>query len=226
MIVKEYLKTVPYLFYKYQIVTDSSWLGAPRLVVLNLMLFCCYNWYRLSPLFIVASTASYTRRKLQFLPDSHQTSTKMSKINLKFYWVLYTLILLNAVNGDSLTMDSKLHDMCSRSLSTLIFHICTGNIVISDLPAENLSKVRGKRASLFSRERIKRQVVDECCLRSCTVSQLIQYCPETWWEVDPFTMVLTDCSPCGLRQEIQWCKWFNPCVCVTIVLGFVAVLSV
>lgn len=110
----------------------------------------------------------------------------MSRTSAKFLWIVYTLILLDSIHGESLTLSSTIQDMCSRSLSTLIFQICTGNVPISDLPVENLSKVRGKRAALFSRDiqrRMRRQVADECCLHPCSVADLIQYCPETWWRV-------------------------------------------
>lgn len=102
--------------------------------------------------------------------------------NAKIHWMLYALCLFaDVVNSDSLTLNTLIRDVCSRSLSSLIYRICTGGVAISDIPAESLSKVRGKRASMFSRERLKRQVADECCLQPCTVSQLIEYCPETWW---------------------------------------------
>ncbi|CAD0200724.1 unnamed protein product [Chrysodeixis includens] len=72
-----------------------------------------------------------------------------------------------------------LKDVCSRSLSSLIFHICTGNLQVIDLPSERISKVRARRAALLFKERLKRQVADECCENACSVSQLIQYCPDT-----------------------------------------------
>ncbi|CAH0694234.1 unnamed protein product [Spodoptera exigua] len=81
--------------------------------------------------------------------------------------------------GEPLTMDTVIRDTCSRSLSTLIFQICTGNMRISDVPSGRLSNVRGKRASMLFKDRLKRQIADECCLNACSVSQLVQYCPET-----------------------------------------------
>ncbi|PZC84311.1 insulin-related peptide 2 [Helicoverpa armigera] len=111
----------------------------------------------------------------------------MIPLNAKFAIVIYAVFLVAEIvdgnernSGDSLTMNTMIRDMCSRSLSRLIYQICTGNVQISDLPSDRLSNVRGKRAALLFKERLKRQVADECCLNPCSVSQLIEYCPDTW----------------------------------------------
>lgn len=77
-------------------------------------------------------------------------------------------------------MNTIVKDMCSRSLSRLIFQLCTGSLPVKDLPPDSLSKTRAKRAPLAFRERLKRQVADECCLNPCSIAQLIEYCPDTW----------------------------------------------
>lgn len=108
--------------------------------------------------------------------------------NAKFGAAIFVVFLFTEIVdgnekilGEPLTMDTVIRDTCSRSLSTLIFQICTGNLRISDVPSGRLSNVRGKRASLLFKDRLKRQIADECCLNPCSVSQLVQYCPETWW---------------------------------------------
>lgn len=110
----------------------------------------------------------------------------MSTTNAKLHVVIYVLFLFTELvdsnDSDSLTLNTMLADTCSRSLSKLLFGLCTGKVAVKDLPKENLSKIReirGKRASLTYR-RMKRQIADECCLRPCTVAQLIEYCPDTW----------------------------------------------
>lgn len=102
-------------------------------------------------------------------------------VNRKVCCIICIFILYGSVvSGDTLTLNSVL-DVCSRALSDFVFHICTGNIQVSGLPASSLSRVRSKRASLlFAKQRPRRQIVDECCLRPCTVAQLVEYCPEYW----------------------------------------------
>ena len=102
-------------------------------------------------------------------------------MNKKFHWIVYVLFLYGRViSGESLALNSVLKDLCSRTLSNIIFEICTGGIPVSDMPSSSLSKMRAKRAALFYVKRHRRQVADECCLRPCTVAQLIEYCPENW----------------------------------------------
>lgn len=129
---------------------------------------------------------AYSKRKLQCVSDSQASTTrknlnlnKMSRTTVKLQCVFFAICLLTNVQG-KLALDSMVTELCSRSLSNLVYQICTGSVPISDMPTENLSKLRGKRAAMFSRERVKRQIVEECCLRPCSVAQLIAYCPDTW----------------------------------------------
>lgn len=98
---------------------------------------------------------------------------------VKLQWIVCAIFLLTA-HGEPLTLDSAQAEMCSTTLSTLVFQLCTGSVPLGDLRTENLPKIRGKRASIFSRERIKRQIVEECCSQPCSVAQLLAYCPDTW----------------------------------------------
>lgn len=151
------------------------------------MLFCCRSWDRLSR--ILLKRRQCARRKRQCLPQqSLDTFAYKKKITMfshsvtKLHWLIYAMFLVTKIYGDSLTLNTLIKEMCSRTLAQNIFALCTGSVVISDYPKKNFSNVRGKRAAIFSaRMRLKRQVADECCLHPCTVSQLIQYCPETWW---------------------------------------------
>lgn len=110
----------------------------------------------------------------------------LSFTNKNIHWIIYVLFLYGKiVSGESLALNSVLKDLCSRTLSIYIFQICTGGIEITDLPSTRLSKTRSKRGALFyAKERQRRQVVDECCLRPCTVAQLIEYCPDNWWQIN------------------------------------------
>lgn len=100
----------------------------------------------------------------------------------RIHWIIYVLFLYGKIiSGESLALNSVLNDICSRSLANFIYQICTGIIPVNDLPPPSLSQVRTKRGALFyAKERHKRQIVDECCLRPCTVAQLIEYCPDSW----------------------------------------------
>ncbi|KAG6442195.1 hypothetical protein O3G_MSEX002170 [Manduca sexta] len=103
----------------------------------------------------------------------------------KFHCIIYAMFLITEIHGDftePLTMNTLMrYKICSSALSSLIFNICSGNIKISDESPEGVPKIRGKRAAIYAaRERMKRQVAYECCEHACTISQLIQYCPETW----------------------------------------------
>ncbi|CAK1556157.1 unnamed protein product [Leptosia nina] len=106
----------------------------------------------------------------------------MCLLTKNVHWIIYIMFLYGKIiSGDSLTLNSVFKDLCSRSLSNLIFQICSGDITINDLPDAALSRPRSRRGALFyASDRLKRQVADECCLRPCTVAQLIQYCPEDW----------------------------------------------
>lgn len=97
-------------------------------------------------------------------------------------WIVYFLFINGRIiSGDSLALNTVFQDLCSRSLSNLIFQICTGGIPVSDLPSSSLSRVRSRRAAMFfAKERHRRQIADECCLHPCTVAQLVEYCPENW----------------------------------------------
>ncbi|CAH4028781.1 unnamed protein product [Pieris brassicae] len=105
----------------------------------------------------------------------------MSLIARNLHWVYIVFLYGNIISGDSLTLNSMLKELCSRSLSNLIFHVCNGDVMVNDFPEMYQPKVRSRRAALFyASKRIKRQLVDECCLHPCSVAQLVQYCPEEW----------------------------------------------
>lgn len=180
---------------------------ALRLVVLN---SCCplaivragYRVYYWTSIELDGSTTQFS--------GNQQTRASKMLLTAKLYFVLYVLLLLRESKGDALTMNTRIRDMCSRALSNLIFDICTGTLPVTDLPPESLSKVRAKRASLFSaKQRSRRQVADECCLRSCTVSQLVEYCPETWWCVQMNSWRL-------LNSEVVLLLWRKLCVFVCV----------
>ncbi|CAF4909224.1 unnamed protein product [Pieris macdunnoughi] len=106
----------------------------------------------------------------------------MFLIAKNFHWLCIVFLYGNIISGDSLTLNSMLKELCSRSLSNLIFHVCNGDIMINDFPELDQPKVRSRRAALiYASMRIKRQLVDECCLHPCSVAQLVQYCPTEEW---------------------------------------------
>lgn len=100
---------------------------------------------------------------------------------MKLHWIIYGMIIYaKLIDCESLTMNS-IYKSCSRTLSKFIYQICTGDIPVSGLPSSSLSKVRGKRASLFvTQERFRRQLADECCSQPCSITQILEYCPENW----------------------------------------------
>lgn len=103
-------------------------------------------------------------------------------LNAKLCVVCALLFYAEIVHGESLTLNTVLNN-CSRTLSDFIFQICTGVIPVSGFPAPP-SNVRSKRAAIFlTNIRNKRQIADECCLAPCSISQLLEYCPENWWMV-------------------------------------------
>lgn len=100
--------------------------------------------------------------------------------NTKMCVVCALILYAELVNSESLTLNTVLTN-CSRTLSDFIFQLCTGAIPVSGFPAPSQSNLRAKRAASFlTNIRHKRQLADECCIRPCSVSQLLEYCPENW----------------------------------------------
>lgn len=106
--------------------------------------------------------------------------------NVKLGLVIFVIFLCTVIAQDekifenSLSMGTMIKDVCSRTLSRLIFRICSGHMQISELPDGKIATIRGKRAALLFKYRVKRQVADECCKNACSVAQLLEYCPDTW----------------------------------------------
>ncbi|KOB77284.1 Insulin-like peptide 6 [Operophtera brumata] len=78
---------------------------------------------------------------------------------------------------------------CSSWLSTMIFDFCNNDftivkrdtsLMLEIMAPKNFQRDRLGRSLLSegSWKRSKRQVANECCLRTCTVGDVIMYCPD------------------------------------------------
>lgn len=89
------------------------------------------------------------------------------------------LIFTKIISGESLMLNLVVKDVCARSLSNIILYLCSApGYPEDDFLLNTQSKTNG--AATFSRERYKRNYIDECCFRPCTISELMEYCPEHW----------------------------------------------
>ncbi|KAI5645485.1 hypothetical protein NE865_02572 [Phthorimaea operculella] len=98
-----------------------------------------------------------------------------SKTSTKLQCIVFIIVLCaGLINSESVTMNTLLRG-CSYSLVTMLHQICSGEVTVSDLPESSLPKMRGVQWG-SSLRRGKRSIVEECCIHSCTVSQIIEYC--------------------------------------------------
>nr|XP_037868992.1 uncharacterized protein LOC119628374 isoform X2 [Bombyx mori] len=105
------------------------------------------------------------------------------------------LILMRSssiVFGDNAERVYSIHDKvtsCSGWLSTIIFNFCNNvykivkrdtSLMIEKMAPKDLQQDTTKQRLLGEGKwrRVRRQVANECCLRSCTVAELIRYCPD------------------------------------------------
>ncbi|XP_028026041.1 bombyxin A-1 homolog [Bombyx mandarina] len=104
-------------------------------------------------------------------------------------YIYIMLILMRSstiVFGDNAERVYSLDDKvkcCSRWLSTIIFNFCNNAYKIvkrEKMAPKDLQQDTTKQRHLVEGKwrRVRRQVANECCLRSCTVAELIRYCPK------------------------------------------------
>ncbi|KAG6444214.1 uncharacterized protein LOC115456422 isoform X2 [Manduca sexta] len=108
--------------------------------------------------------------------------------------VLYILIILfgnnwfNVVHGDRVYNINDKVLSCSGWLSTIIYNFCNNHykivkrdtsLMIEKMAPKDLQKKTIKHSLLEADRwrRMRRQVANECCLRACTVADIIMYCP-------------------------------------------------
>ncbi|KAJ0178850.1 hypothetical protein K1T71_005625 [Dendrolimus kikuchii] len=111
---------------------------------------------------------------------------------MNFIYSIYIVIILS--RNDNLVYAARTYSIndevksCSGWLSTIIYNFCNNtykivkrdtSLMIDKMAPNDLKQDTAKKR-LVSDERwrrVRRQVATECCLRACTVADIITYCP-------------------------------------------------
>lgn len=122
--------------------------------------------------------------------------------SMKIQWILYGMcICTNVLSGETLIINMVVKEICARSLTNVISYLCTDSF--SDGDSSGI-QYKGNRATFLS-ERYMRNYIDECCLRPCSISQLMEYCPQRWWRQDYeqflFVVLYVQCNCPGINSD-------------------------
>ncbi|GBP40799.1 Bombyxin C-1 [Eumeta japonica] len=101
-------------------------------------------------------------------------------------WIFAVLLLLAGgarCQSQEVYSLNKLVIVCGTVLPRAVDEICRGVIKVQSPEdyEEYMKSRRGKKAALkYAYRRRRRQIVDECCNKACTVAELMTYCPDGW----------------------------------------------
>ncbi|CAG9793780.1 unnamed protein product [Diatraea saccharalis] len=95
----------------------------------------------------------------------------------KFQYIIYALLIYEEMFDVAALSPT---DKCKSSLSIIVFQICAGEVFSFRDMKSSGTPVRGKRASMFLTEERTEKLVQQCCVKPCPISELLEYCPENW----------------------------------------------
>lgn len=100
--------------------------------------------------------------------------------NSRFQWLIYAIVIYVEI-FEVQSLSSASVDICKQSLSNMVFQMCAADLFSFGDSKPSVSRLRGKRASLFLTEERLGRLVKKCCSNPCSFSELLEYCPENWW---------------------------------------------
>jgi hypothetical protein len=128
----------------------------------------------------------------------------MSPKYFKLHYIIYAVVIYAEIFCVEASSSSSM-DKCKKSLANVVFQMCAGDLLtFSDL-SPSVTRVRGKRASLFLNEEILDKLAKQCCTNPCSITQLLEYCPENWWYAERYWLE-TFVSEANLKRSftLNW----------------------